>query len=401
MMKTRSVLVLVAAMIGSLAFGAGLSGAAAAPDYSDSIAMSWDGTNYNSTTLESFVGTPVVVPGDSVFRTLKVRNDGPTPGVLRATIINVRTVDPDAPDVHHNPNHVDPDAGGAMYGGPGLQGKFYEDLKLSYKGGANAATVRSFADLSTSATTMIGEYPLAKGATTDITIGYGLPIEATSGNKANVAPRLATFDVLLEIQGEFPRYSLALDMSVKLDKDKGQKGKADAGDTAIYTYKVTNTGEETVTDIRVVDPRLANAGVGVTCALTTLHVGQSTICTSTPYTITKKDAASKKIVSTAVAFGKPGGDLELGTGGVVSSNDPILPGITGNTDMGTSPGGHNPGGTIAGDGDPRVVSNQATAELPTGTPGGLSSTGGAALGVLGVGLLSFLIAFAIRRRRPE
>ncbi len=168
-----------------LAVGLGGGGAYAAVPYDESIHMSWDGTTYTGVTTESFVGTPVAVPGDSASRTVLVRNDGPATGTLRASIVNVDLLDPAAPDVHH--------ASGED------EGSFYDDLVLRWPGGS-----ASFTELDANGVTPVLEVELAKGRGVPVTVGYELPEGATAGNRANVAPRRASFDVLLEIGAELP-----------------------------------------------------------------------------------------------------------------------------------------------------------------------------------------------------
>ena len=178
--------------------GAAMAPASASPAYDESIQLSWDGSSYAATTTESFVGTPVTVPGDQADRTLLVRNDGPTEGVLHAVITNVELLDPDSDDVHHNPDHQAPDDPG-RYAGAGDQGDFYEDLTLNWSAGE-----ASMAHLDASETTEILTTELAPGEETEITIGYEFPVGATSGNTANVDPRSASFDVVLTLGGEIP-----------------------------------------------------------------------------------------------------------------------------------------------------------------------------------------------------
>lgn len=137
------------------------------------IQMSWDGSAYSDTTTETFVGFPVTVPGDSTSRTLTVRNDGPTDGTLKVSIVNVDLLKADIPD------------------------EFYDDLRIDWKRGSS-----SIKELAAAGTTRIMEIPLAKGETTPVTIGYDFPIEATSGNKSNVGSRQGSFDVLLELGGD-------------------------------------------------------------------------------------------------------------------------------------------------------------------------------------------------------
>ncbi|MCM3660797.1 hypothetical protein M3148_07275 [Georgenia satyanarayanai] len=169
----------------ALAVGLGGGSADAAVPFDESIHLSWDGTTYTGVTTESFLGAPVAVPGDSTSRTVLVRNDGPATGTLRASIVNVDLFDPSSPDVHH--------ASGADLG------SFYDDLLLRWPGGS-----ASFAELDANGVTPVLEVELDKGREVPVTVGYELPATAPSGNRANVAPRRASFDVLLEIGAELP-----------------------------------------------------------------------------------------------------------------------------------------------------------------------------------------------------
>lgn len=178
--------------------GAAMTAASASPDYEEAVQLSWDGSTYAATTTESFVGTPVTVPGDRAARTLLVRNDGPTEGVLHAVITNVELLDPDSEDVHYNPEHEAPDESG-RYAAAGDQGDFYQDLTLDWNTGE-----ASMAHLDASETTEVLTTDLAPGEETEITIGYEFPVEATSGNTANVDPRSASFDVVLTLGGDIP-----------------------------------------------------------------------------------------------------------------------------------------------------------------------------------------------------
>ncbi|PYF99685.1 hypothetical protein SAMN05216184_106202, partial [Georgenia satyanarayanai] len=177
--------VLSTVAVAALAVGLSAGAAHAGTPFDEAIHMSWDGTTYTGVTTESFLGTPVAVPGDSASRTVLVRNDGPATGTLRASIVNVDLLDPAAPDVHH--------AGGEDLG------SFYDDLVLRWPGGS-----ASFTELDANGVTPVLEVELAKGREVPLTVGYELPAEAVSGNRANVEPREASFDVLLEIGAELP-----------------------------------------------------------------------------------------------------------------------------------------------------------------------------------------------------
>ncbi|QDB79978.1 hypothetical protein FE251_11765 [Georgenia wutianyii] len=153
--------------------------------YDDVIQLSWDGETYASVLSESFLGEPVTVPGDSASRTVVVRNDGPTAGVLRASVVDVELLDPESSDTHHATGED--------------QGSFYDDLVLHWPDGE-----ATFTELAAAGTTPVLEVVLDQGEEVPLALSYELPVDATSGNTANVAPREASFDVLLEIGGTLP-----------------------------------------------------------------------------------------------------------------------------------------------------------------------------------------------------
>ena len=156
------------------------------PQYKDAVKVSWDGESYTHGIAGSFVGTPVAVPGDSASRTLSVLNDGPSKGNVRVSIINVSLKSPQSADVD-------------AQGNP--QGNFYDDVTITGTTQAKSVT-SSLTELDQRKTTVLGEFPLDAGSTSDITVGYNFPRDATSGNKSNVESRMAQFDVLIEISGE-------------------------------------------------------------------------------------------------------------------------------------------------------------------------------------------------------
>jgi len=183
--------------------GAGTAPAASAPAGSaaepagEQIALSWDGETYTARTTDSFFdSSAVLVPGDAASRTMYVRNDGPTAGTLRASIINVQIHSPEAPDVHHNPDHRGRTSG---YRDGGDQGRFYEEVGLAWDGGE-----ASFAELDRNQTTEILQVELGQGEQVPITLAHNFPASSAAGNRANVVDRLASFDVLLEIGGNLP-----------------------------------------------------------------------------------------------------------------------------------------------------------------------------------------------------
>lgn len=179
--RTHRVMIVRTAVLGMLSAVLLLSGTAAgaaAQTNEEAIQMSWDGRSYVAETFESFVGTPVVVPGDQASRTLLVRNEGPSVGVLRASITNVELL-----------------SSGSAAG----DDDFYNDLTVHWNTGQASMT-----ELGANEATEVIERPLEEGETTELTIGYEFPLEATSGNRAEVGARSATFDVVLTLGGERP-----------------------------------------------------------------------------------------------------------------------------------------------------------------------------------------------------
>ncbi len=92
--------------------------------------------------------------------------------------------------------------------------------------------------------------------------------------------------------------------------DVNHSGLTDAGDTIVYSFAVTNTGNVSIADIGIFDFRLDAAGVAVTCAAAVLPAGAATTCTSDPYVITAQDVADGHVVNSAAATGTaPTGDV--------------------------------------------------------------------------------------------
>ena len=89
--------------------------------------------------------------------------------------------------------------------------------------------------------------------------------------------------------------------------DTNSNGMADAGETIIYSFLVTNTGNVVLTTIAVVDPLLDSApDSAVTCAPTTLLPGGTATCTAAAYTVSAGDVATgQPIINVATASGQP------------------------------------------------------------------------------------------------
>ncbi|MBO0899657.1 hypothetical protein J1G43_06740 [Cellulomonas sp. zg-ZUI22] len=151
------------------------------------VDLAWDGLPATASSA-TFSGAPVVVPGGVQGRTITVTNAGPTDAVLRGWVQDVQLLDPDA----------DADDADLADGAPGAD--FYTDLTLTWRT-ASGDGRSSFRRLATAGATPVVDVLLARGASTQVTVVTALATDATSGNRANVPPREATYEVLLRLDG--------------------------------------------------------------------------------------------------------------------------------------------------------------------------------------------------------
>jgi len=79
--------------------------------------------------------------------------------------------------------------------------------------------------------------------------------------------------------------------------------------TTSVDFFVTNTGTTMLDSVGVDDPKLAAAGVDVTCPRDALAPGEQMVCLSDPYTITAADESNGSVHNVATATATvPGGD---------------------------------------------------------------------------------------------
>ena len=114
--------------------------------------------------------------------------------------------------------------------------------------------------------------------------------------------------------------------------DTNGDGFANAGESIVYTFNVTNTGNVALTDVTVID---ALTGVGpVTCDATTLAVGATMGCSAAAFPVTALNATGADIVNVATASGRtPTGSrveatdtVRTPTGGAVEEVVTVAPG---------------------------------------------------------------------------
>jgi len=140
-------------------------------------------------------------------------------------------------------------------------------------------------------TTCTGSYPLTQA---DLDLGHVDNTATASGTPPTGAP-VTDQDT---ISTPLPRSP-----AISLVKTADTTGPVRAGDTIAYTFTVTNTGNTTLTNLTVTDPKLGP----VSCAATTLAPAESTTCTGPDYTVTAQDADRGRITNHAVARGEGSG----------------------------------------------------------------------------------------------
>lgn len=93
--------------------------------------------------------------------------------------------------------------------------------------------------------------------------------------------------------------SIRLDKQVSSIQDVDGSGKTGPGDKIVYSFKVTNNGGYTATDIEVRDALLTEGLL--TCTATRLEPGESLTCAGPTYTVTVEDAMAGVVRNRAVA----------------------------------------------------------------------------------------------------
>ena len=165
------------------------------------------------------------------------------------------------------------------------------------------------------------------------------------------------------VAGPPPAPGLTIDKTATLDDTDGD-GLADAGERIVYSFTLVNTGNVTLADVRVVDPRIAQL---LPAAVGRLAPGVMIAVDALPYLVTAADIAAGPIVNVASATGTtPNGDA------YGSEDDSVTVRV-----QPPAVGGSAPGGSLA-------------------------ATGQDVAGIIGVAVLALLLGVAlllVRRRR--
>jgi uncharacterized repeat protein (TIGR01451 family) len=142
------------------------------------------------------------------------------------------------------------------------------------------------------ATYTVTQADITAGSITNTATAYGTPTGSTSPVVS--APSTAVIPALLVA-------------SLSLVKSTTQSSYSASGQVIDYNYLVTNTGNETLTSIAIVDH---HPGLGMPKCHTTLTPGASETCVAT-YTVTAPDVRAGSITNTATADGTTVGSSVL------------------------------------------------------------------------------------------
>ncbi len=176
---------------------------------------------------------------------------------------------------------------------------------------------------------------LAPAATTSCTATYTLTqADVDAGHVANTATASATPPSGAAVSGtDSTDTTITPASSLTLTKQAGALSGATAGSTVPYTFVVTNTGNVTVTDLAISDPKVG----AVSCPATTLAPTEQTTCTAT-YTLTQADVDAGHVANTATASAKqPSGDPVSATD-TIDTLVPASPGVALVKQAGTASG---------------------------------------------------------------
>ena len=136
----------------------------------------------SATAIGSFVGAPVVVPGDSGERTAYIRNDGPTTAKAVVEIVNV-TKSANGTSVNHELDSL-------------------IHLTWHVDGESHDMTWRSAIEAGNP--TWAVAFTVAQGEVFDVTAGYFFPVDATGGRNCGHPSHALSFDVRVTLSEDIP-----------------------------------------------------------------------------------------------------------------------------------------------------------------------------------------------------
>ena len=182
------------------------------------------------------------------------------------------------------------------------------DPKVTVVGGP----IASLAPGASNNTTFTATYTLTQA---DLNTGSVVNLATVTGTKPGGGTVTGTGGTTVSLP-QSPAIALAkagtLNMTVVAPADR-----ADVGDKITYAFTVTNTGNVTLTNVTVTDPKVTVVGGPIA----SLAPGASDNSTFTAtYTLTQADLNTGSVVNLATVTGtKPGGGTVTGTGGTTVS----------------------------------------------------------------------------------
>jgi len=186
-MKRRALALVAALWLALLA-----PSAQAAPSNNDEVqllwngpitALDWRGRPY-AVAGDSFVGTPLSVPGDQIKRQATVVNNGPSDAKATVEIIDVTVNTPS--------------------GAVNTELQDCVHLTASVAGNTFDATWRQAVDQAVDSVSWSITVPLAKGASLDLSAGAYFPIESTEGRSHGGPSQELSFKVKVTLVGDTP-----------------------------------------------------------------------------------------------------------------------------------------------------------------------------------------------------
>ncbi|MDR0960373.1 MAG: DUF11 domain-containing protein [Propionibacteriaceae bacterium] len=155
-----------------------------------------------------------------------------------------------------------------------------------------AGTIAPGAERVCTATYTVTQADVDKGS-----IKNAATVQGTDPSGDPVPPPSGTTDV--EVPSNYAGGLVVTKEAALTDGD--DDGLADVGETIVYSFVLRNTGEVTLSNPTITDEKLdaATPAVTITCPETTLAVGASMTCTSTPYTVTQPDVDSGSVANEA------------------------------------------------------------------------------------------------------
>jgi len=163
---------------------------AAAQDSTEPIALAWDGGTTGltwhpgsaATAIGSFVGSAVIVPGDSNERTINVRNDGPSAATATVQIVNVTSSGTSA-SVNHELDSL---------------------VHLTWRANQESHDVTWRQAVQAGEPAWTTQFPVAQGQVFQVTAGYYFPSDSTGGRAQGRGSYALGFDVRITLTGDTP-----------------------------------------------------------------------------------------------------------------------------------------------------------------------------------------------------